>query len=58
MKYEQGTEGASSGSNEMDSTDMRSDYEYTTSKTEVVCQTGINSFSGQILRQGVKGTLR
>ena len=60
-KYEQGTEETSLGAPEMDSTDTRGDYKYTmdaSSQAEVVCQTGINSFSWQTLRNKLKGTLR
>lgn len=60
MKYEQGTEEASLGANEMDSLDARGDCKYTmdaTSQTEVVCQAGI-SFSWRTLRNRMKGTRR
>lgn len=53
-----GTEETSLGANEMDSTDTRGDCKYTmdaSSQTEVVCQTGIDSFSWQTLRNSLKG---
>ena len=57
MKYKQGTEAASLGSSEMDTTNTKTDYKYVchvTCQKRATCDTGISS-SPKTLRAETKG---